>query len=82
MGHHISKEGIKVDPKKVEIIQQIETPKTQIDVRSFLGHAVYYRRFIEGFSKIAKPLFTLLKKDIEFLWTDDCQKSFEAINMP
>lgn len=63
LGHHISKDGIKVDPKKVEIIQQIQVPKTQTDVRSFLSHVGYYRGFIEGFSKIVEPLFTFLKKD-------------------
>jgi hypothetical protein len=79
LGNHISKEGIKVDPKKVEIIENIEILKNQIGFHSFLGHVGYYRRLIKGFSKIFEPLFTLLKKDEEFLWTINCQKSFETI---
>lgn len=79
LGHHISKEGIKVDPNKVEVIQKIEVTKTQTYFTSFLNHAGYYRRFIEGFSRIGEPFFTLLKKDSKFSWIDDCHKSFETI---
>lgn len=60
LGHHISSEGIKVNPKKIEVIQKLTVPQTQTDVRSFLGHAEYYRRFIESFSKIETPMFSLL----------------------
>jgi len=66
LGHHISQEGMKVDPKKIEIIVQISAPQTQTKVRSFSGHAGYYRRFIKNFSRISNPLFTLLKKDSKF----------------
>lgn len=62
LGHHISKDRIRVDPKKVEIINEIIVPKNQIDVRSFYGHVGYYIRFIEGFNKNIEPLFTLIKK--------------------
>ena len=68
LGHHISPEGIKVDPAKVEIILKLPSPKNQKDVRSFLGYAGYYRRFIQNFSKIALPLFKLLVKDVELHW--------------
>ena len=66
LGHHISPEGIKVDPAKVEIILKLPSPKNQKDVRRFLGYAGYYQRFIENFSRIALPLFKLLVKDVEF----------------
>jgi hypothetical protein len=54
-------------------------PTTQKEVRSFLGYAGYYRRFIENFSKIALPLFKLLGKDIEFQWTTNCQNAFQKL---
>lgn len=57
LGHFISFLGIQVDPSKVQVIQTLPIPKTQTDVRSFLGHVGYYRRFIKIFSKIASPLF-------------------------
>lgn len=66
LGHHISYFGIKVDPTKIQVIVNLIPPKTQKYVRSFLGYAGYYIRFIENFSKIALPLFKLLEKDIEF----------------
>jgi hypothetical protein len=56
-----------------------EPPRTVKEIRSFLGLVGYYRRFIEGFSKIVKPLTTLLEKDREFKWTDACQDSFEEL---
>jgi hypothetical protein len=63
LGHHLSAEGIKVDPAKIEVIVNLPSPKTQKDVRRFLGHAGYYRRFIENFTKVANPMFKLLTKD-------------------
>ena len=63
LGHFILADGIKVDPAKIEVISKIPTPKTLKEVRIFLGHAGYYRRFIENLSKIASPLFSLLMKD-------------------
>jgi hypothetical protein len=69
LGHHVSSEGIKVDPAKIEVIVKLPPPKTQKEVRSFLGHARYYRRFIENFTKIVAPMFGLLIKDVDFLWT-------------
>jgi len=79
LGHFISFLGIQVDPAKVQVIQTLPIPKTQTNVRSFLGHARYYRRFIKNFSKIASPLFVLLMKNAEFKWTDDCQKAFNEL---
>ena len=63
LGHFISVDGIRVDPSKIKVIKNIPTPATQKEVRSFLGHASYYQRFIENFSKLASPLFSLLMKD-------------------
>ena len=76
LGHVISGEGIAVDPLKVEAITEWEAPTSVGEIRSFLGLAGYYRRFIENFSKIAKPMKELLKKDTKFVWTDECEASF------
>jgi hypothetical protein len=62
LGHYLSAVGIQVDPTKIKVISQIP-PKTLKEVRSFLGHAGYYRRFIENFSKIKSPMFLFLTKD-------------------
>ena len=76
LGHFISADGIQVDPSKIKVIKNIPTPRTQKEVRSFLGHAGYYKRFIENFSKLASPLFSLLMKDVQFTWNEACQTSF------
>ena len=72
LGHFISSQGIQVDPSKIQVIQNVPVPKTQNDVRSFLGHAGYYRRFIKKISNIASPLFALLMKNVELKWTNLC----------
>ena len=72
LGHLISSKGIQVDPKKIQIIQDLPIPSTKKDIRSFLGHARYYKRFIQNFSKIASSLFTLLVTDVVFTWTPVC----------
>ena len=79
LGHLISSIGIQVDPKKIQIIQDLPIPSTQKDVRNFLGHSRYYRRFIQNFSKISSPFFTLLVKYVVFTWTPACQEAFETI---
>ena len=66
LGNHISSQGIKLDPSKIEVIVGLPSPKTQKEVRIFLGHPGYYRHFIENFTKIAAPMFNLLTKDVEF----------------
>jgi hypothetical protein len=70
LGHHVSSEGIKVDPAKIEVIIRLPPPKTQKEVRSFLRHAIYYRQFIENFTNITAPMFGLLIKDVDFVWTE------------
>jgi hypothetical protein len=81
LGHIISNGGISVDPAKLrEIVGwKIQCPVTEI--RSFLGLARYYRRFIEGFSKIAKPMTSLLEKVKEFKWSRECQDSFNQLKL-
>jgi hypothetical protein len=79
LGHIIIDGGISVDPSKVEDVLKWEPPKTVKEIRSFLGLVGYYRRFIEGFSKILKSLTTLLEKDREFKWTNAYQDSFEEL---
>ena len=79
LGHHLSSKGIKVDPAKIDVIVKLSPPKTQKEVRSFLGHAGYYRRFIENFTKIAGRMFKLLTKDVEFCWNDNCQIAFDTL---
>jgi hypothetical protein len=78
-GHVITKGGIAVDPGKVRDVLNWKPPTTVSEIRSFLGLAGYYRRFIEGFSKIVKPLTSLLEKDKKFEWSEACQDSFEEL---
>jgi hypothetical protein len=80
LGHIISNEGISVDPAKVKEIMEWRVPTTVTEIRSFLGLAGYYQRFIEGFSKIAKPMTSLLEKGKEFKWNEKCQESFDQLN--
>ena len=79
LGHVISTEGISVDPQKIEAIVNWKPPTKVYEVRSFLGLAGYYRKIVEGFSKIATPLTNLLKKDQKFEWSNTCQHSFEEL---
>ncbi|XP_050915088.1 uncharacterized mitochondrial protein AtMg00860-like [Lathyrus oleraceus] len=79
LGHVISKEGITVDPSKVEAVVSCEQPKKATEIRSFMGLAGYYRRFIEGFAKIVAPLTQLTRKNQIFAWTEECEKSFHLI---
>ncbi|XP_056692166.1 uncharacterized protein [Spinacia oleracea] len=79
LGHLISERGIQVDRAKIEVIEKLPPPVNVKGVRSFLGHAGFYRRFIKDFSKIAKPLTQLLLKDATFEFTDACLESFGRI---
>jgi hypothetical protein len=76
LGHIMSKGGISVDPSKVEDVLSWNAPMSVDDIRSFLGLARYYWRFIKGFSKISKPMIELLEKDKKFEWTPACEASF------
>src|SRR3989337_1601971 len=79
LGHVISGEGIAVDPTKVQSVTEWSAPTSVGEVRSFLGLTGYYQRFIENFSKIAKPMTEMLKKDTKFKWTEDCEASFQEL---
>uniref|UniRef100_A0A2N9IGG3 Reverse transcriptase domain-containing protein n=1 Tax=Fagus sylvatica TaxID=28930 RepID=A0A2N9IGG3_FAGSY len=79
LGHIVSSQGIEVDKSKIELISKLPTPKTVKDIRSFLGHAGFYRRFIKDFSVISRPLCNLLSKDTPFEWTEACQEAFEKL---
>ncbi|KAK1665150.1 hypothetical protein QYE76_053309 [Lolium multiflorum] len=79
LGHILSAGGIAVDPSKIKTIAEWKAPTTQTEVRAFLGLAGYYRRFVEGFSSIARPMTQLLKKDKKFEWTNKCEESFQQL---
>ena len=79
LGHMIYAAGLEVDQAKVSIIKNLMPPTTVKGIRSFLGHACFYRRFIRDFSKIARPLCRLLEKDAKFKFDESCKRSFEEI---
>jgi hypothetical protein len=79
LGHIISNGGILVDPAKVKEIVAWSIPTIVTKIRNFLGVAGYYRKFIEGFSKIAKPMTSLLEKGREFKWDEKCQDNFDQL---
>ena len=79
LGHIVSKKGIEVDKAKVELISNLPIHKCVKDIRSFLGHAGFCRRFIRDFSAIARPLCNLLAKDIPFPWSQACEDTFDKL---
>ncbi|XP_052735054.1 uncharacterized protein LOC108319991 [Vigna angularis] len=81
LGHIVSVGGISVDPAKVRAVMEWERPRSVTEVRSFVGLAGYYRRFIEGFSKIVAPLTQLTRKDQPFAWTDLCEERFQELKV-
>jgi hypothetical protein len=76
LGHILTTEGVAVDPEKVAAVANWKRPTSVTEIQSFLGLAGYYKRFIKGFSKIARPMITLLQKDKKFEWTNACERSF------
>ncbi|KAL5560612.1 hypothetical protein UlMin_036823 [Ulmus minor] len=79
LGHVISKDGLSVDPAKIEAVSKWAAPTSVTEIRSFLGLAGYYRRFVEGFSTLAAPLTALTKKDRKYEWSDKCEQSFQEL---
>nr|GEU60116.1 retrotransposon protein, putative, Ty3-gypsy subclass [Tanacetum cinerariifolium] len=79
LGHLIDSQGLHVDPAKIEAVKNWETPTTLTEVRQFLRLADYYRRFIEGFSKIAKPLIKLTQKHKKYTWKEDQESAFQLL---
>jgi hypothetical protein len=79
LGHVLSAGGVSVDPKKIKSVMEWEAPTTQTEVRGFLGLAGYYRKFVEGFSSIARPMTQLLKTDKKFEWTPKYEECFQEL---
>jgi hypothetical protein len=79
LGHRVSANGLKVDPEKVRAVADWKVPKDVHGVRSFLGLANYFRRFLQGYSKMVVPLTNLTRKDMRWTWTSECQEAFEKV---
>nr|GEY90609.1 reverse transcriptase domain-containing protein [Tanacetum cinerariifolium] len=79
LGHKISKKGIEVDKAKIEVISKLPHPTTVKGIRSFLGHAGFYRRFIKDFSKISRPMTHLLEKNSPFIFSNECIQAFSSL---
>ena len=79
LGHVVSEEGVGTDPEKIRAVRDWPTPMNSREVRSFLGLASYYRKFVKGFSEVARPLHKLCEKKTRFVWTADCKKSFDLL---
>ena len=79
LGHRVTEEGLLPDPSLLAAIRDIPPPKTATEVRSFLGLAGYYRRYVKGFAAIAAPLHALTRKDSLFHWSEDCQAAFDQL---
>ena len=79
MRHVVNEEGIHVDPSKIKAIENWSAPKTPTEIRQFLGLAGYYRRFIQNFSSIVKPLTTLTQKGVAFDWEAKQEKAFQTL---
>jgi hypothetical protein len=79
LGHIVGRDGLQPDPRKVEKVRDWPTPRTVKDVHSFLGLASYYRQFMKDFSKIAKPMYQLIKQDEDFKWGSEQEKAFNEL---
>ncbi|CAN6701216.1 unnamed protein product [Malus baccata var. baccata] len=79
LGHIISEKGIEVDKSKIDLVRHLPSPTSVREVRSFLGHAGFYRRFIKDFSKIAQPLCRLLQKEVAFEFNKECETAFKTL---
>ena len=80
LGHKVSKKEIEVDKAKVDLISNMLVPSSVNQVRSFLGHAGFHRRFIKDFSKVSHPLTNILTKDAPFMFDESCMKAFEKLH--
>ena len=81
LGHIVSKEGIRVDPKKIEVVVEWKLPRNVTEVRSFLGLAGHYRRFVKGFSMAVASMTRLLQKNVKYEWSEKCQRSFDKLKV-
>ena len=75
LGHVVSKDGVIVDPSKIEAVRSWVRPTNVTDIRSFVGLASYYRRFVKGFSSVVSQLTNLTKQSVPFVWSDECEES-------
>ena len=81
LGHVVSESGVAVDPEKIEAVTKWERPKSVTEIRSFLGLAGYYRRFVKDFSRLAAPMTRLTRKGVKFEWDSRCEESFQKLKM-
>ncbi|WVZ94102.1 hypothetical protein U9M48_040039 [Paspalum notatum var. saurae] len=79
LGHNLSEKGVAVDPSKVKDVLNWKQPETVLEIRSFLGLTGYYRRFIKDFSKTAKPMTSLTKKNAKYVWSSNCEEAFQTL---
>jgi hypothetical protein len=79
LGHVITEDGVRPDPGKVEVIEKFPRPQSAKQLKSFLGLVGYYRKFVQNFSKIAAPLYMLLKQDAQFVWSDNQENAFQKL---
>jgi hypothetical protein len=75
----VSERGAKPDPGKIDAVVRFPEPRTVTDVRSFLGLTGYYRKYIQGYSRLVGPLFDLTRKDVAFVWSRNCQQAFDTL---
>ena len=74
----VSKDGVMVNPSKIETVKNWVRPTNGSEIRSFVGLASYYRRFVKGFASIASQLTNLTKQNVPFVWSDECKKAFRS----
>ena len=79
LGHVVSKDAVMVDPSKIKTVMNWVRPTNVTEVRSFVGLASYYRRFVKGFSSVASQLTNLTKQSVPFVWSDECEESFQKL---
>ena len=79
LGHVVTPDGVQPNPEKVRVVQDFPVPKNSKQLRTFMGLANYYRRFVKGFSHIASPLNALTKKGVKFEWTEACSEAFDKL---
>ncbi|WVZ80824.1 hypothetical protein U9M48_028271 [Paspalum notatum var. saurae] len=79
LGHILSEKGVAVDPSKVKVVLNWKQPETVTEIRSFLGLAGYYRRFIKDFFKTTKPMTSLTKKNVKYVWSSNCEEAFQTL---
>ena len=79
LGYIISADGVEMDQEKIKTVLKWDAPETVKDIQSFLGFANFYRRFIEGYSKLTRPLTNLTKKSEKFIWSAECDRAFQEL---